>query len=1185
MKKLLLSCFVLALFGANSKAQFLTATIDGVTDAGYATGADDWALGWDNTFLYIRKNTTGNQPVIIYIDHNPIVPVSGGSNTDGNLTGVVHWGITPTLPFRGDFTIYWEDSYLQYQTANGSGGWNAAVTIAAPERTNGMSTKECRIPWSAIRGVASPPAAFNWFGYANSRVTPGFIFHSTPVASNPTGTQASPRFFYYNSIVNTTNTGTTNPFALNQISIETRGNYDFTASAYAPPSLWDMTINAQSGSEFLAIDKSIEIRNRLDIASPFSNLRPMGGGSNIVRLTLSGNQGSVRLSGGNTFGQFGGNIMELEITGNVTMLSSGNFVDFRNFIISSTGDLTANNVQMSSNSGIGTFTINGILRTSRSQGLHGANDFTIRSNNIPTITIGANSRIVYNNSGSQTVTTTASYANLEIAGSGVKTINGNTTVNSQLVLTAGTLSMDAFNLSVGNGVSGAGFLSGGTGLGTLSLTGGTSTLNFAAGGTRNFLRDLTLSGASNVTLGNALNISGGATPGTVTVSGTAQLNTGGNLTLKSDAAGTARVAAVTSSATTPISGEVTVERFIPQAPVSAGPPVRNGRAWRLLSFPVTGSSLIWQAWGNGAATRVNSLGIGDVPTPTQTAGVGTLITGHAYQTASEANAAGYDWWPALWVPTNPPGSRGAQTSIRRFAPNTNSGEGTWQSNTASRTTATTTLSAADRAYMLFVRGDRTVAVGGGATTLAPKGNLRVGNVSTPVPVEDPAAKFFTYGNPYASTIDFGAVYADASNTGLVKGIMHVWDANLSGTSGLGAYRSVSWTGSAWVDNLSPSATNMQFIQSGQGVLLESDAAGGGTLITRESHKVSGNRQISPFAAVTPGSRPMLYSRLYLGDNSGQTNIVDGAVAGFNASYSVANDDAFDHSKPLSITGNLALGYAQGGKLLSFEGRPLIQDGDILFLQTNGLTATSYTLEFEAKDLAAPGRKAYLKDKYLGTETEIPLNGQLFRYPFTGVANVEASMATNRFEVVFTVTAAAGWITLSGRAQRPNIVLNWTVPSATMFRTYIIQQSGNNVNYKRSALITADPAAGTELSHAIQPGGGVKFFRVIGITHGGDTIISNPVLIGMNSGIAEVTVTPNPVKSPGGVTLAISKLARANYTVSLLNANGVPLASIVIAHNGNDQVYPFQIPANLPQGVYYLQIRGLGGNIVRQIVVQ
>jgi hypothetical protein len=109
--------------------------------------------------------------------------------------------------------------------------------------------------------------------------------------------------------------------------------------------------------------------------------------------------------------------------------------------------------------------------------------------------------------------------------------------------------------------------------------------------------------------------------------------------------------------------------------------------------------------------------------------------------------------------------------------------------------------------------------------------------------------------------------------------------------------------------------------------------------------------------------------------------------------------------------------------------------------------------------------------------------------------------------------------------------------------------------------------------------------VQGITHSGETITSNEVLLGMNDGTAEVTVSPNPVNSPGTATLTIANLPRANYTVGLLNGNGVPLAGIAIRHDGKDQVYPFQIPAGLPKGVYYLQIRGLGGNIVRQIVVQ
>lgn len=762
--------------------------------------------------------------------------------------------------------------------------------------------------------------------------------------------------------------------------------------------------------------------------------------------------------------------------------------------------------------------------------------------------------------------------NLIIDNVGGVTLGRGFTVNGNLTLANGSTTLGPNTLTINGALSSTP----GNFIGSPAssiIMGGIGSFNFVQTGTSNYLKDLTLTNSAQVSLDNTLNIVGGATPGTVTLSGAGKLITNGNLVLKSDADGTARIAEVTSTDALPISGSVTVERYIPQAPLANG---NNGRAWRLLSFPVTGSSAIWEAWGNGAASRVNNLDPTNIPMPTQTAGIGTLITGHTFNNATTANAARYDWWPAI-------SGSGYTTSLRTFRPERNGGNGDWPSNVATRTMAATPLSSAAPAYMLFVRGDRTVAVGGGATTLAPRGDLRIGNVSSSVPPTS-AGNFFTYGNPYASPLDFGALYDDGFNTGLIEEVMHIWDANLNGTNGLGGYRSVTRVGGIWEDNIEGNLANIQFINSGQGVLLQSATASGGTLTTKESHKVGGAPAISPFSAA-PAFRERFYARLYFSNASGTSGLVDGAVAGFSEGYSLNTNDAFDYPKPLSITGNLSLGFTQSGKLLSFEGRPPVQDNDVLYLSTNGLTARAFTLEFEARDMQKPGRKAFLRDKFLGTETEIPLTGEKFKFNFEGIANNEASVATNRFEVVFKV-AEEKWIVLSGKAQRPNILLNWTVPSSTLFKTYTIQQSGNNVAYKKSAVIPADANAGETIAHVLNnPGGGVKFFRVQGLTHAGETITSNEVLIGMHAGTANVAVSPNPVGSPASVSLVISNLERANYTISLLNASGIPVTTSVIRHDGKDQVYQFQLPANLAPGVYYIQVRGKGGNIVKTLMIK
>jgi hypothetical protein len=113
-------------------------------------------------------------------------------------------------------------------------------------------------------------------------------------------------------------------------------------------------------------------------------------------------------------------------------------------------------------------------------------------------------------------------------------------------------------------------------------------------GTTNVLKDLTLSGSTTATLGNTLNITAGATAGTVIVGSGTTLNAGGNLIIKSNATGTARIG--TSSGT--ISGNVVVERYLPA----------TRRAYRFLAAPVTTTGGVYASWQE-SGTNAAGLGI------------------------------------------------------------------------------------------------------------------------------------------------------------------------------------------------------------------------------------------------------------------------------------------------------------------------------------------------------------------------------------------------------------------------------------------------------------------------------------------------------------------------------------------------------------------------------------------------
>lgn len=208
-------------------AQFTTTTVNGTVAAGeYGThtngqnqlnnGTQTWYMTWNDTHLFVGI-TSANvaEGAVLYIDRNPIAPVNGGSASDGSITGQPYDRTTAVLPFRGDFVCYFKNTYHEYRTANGSGGWSSATASTLNVSTSG-GTREISIPWSAITG-GSRPASFNWMGYivydggaANNGVYSPMPTENQAGAFNVSATTTYNRRYF---TVSTTGDGTsTKPF-------------------------------------------------------------------------------------------------------------------------------------------------------------------------------------------------------------------------------------------------------------------------------------------------------------------------------------------------------------------------------------------------------------------------------------------------------------------------------------------------------------------------------------------------------------------------------------------------------------------------------------------------------------------------------------------------------------------------------------------------------------------------------------------------------------------------------------------------------------------------------------------------------------------------------------------------------------------------------------------------------------
>ncbi len=123
-----------------------------------------------------------------------------------------------------------------------------------------------------------------------------------------------------------------------------------------------------------------------------------------------------------------------------------------------------NNVQLNcmaftitANAASSAININGHLYTSNTNGFSGSTSTTLKSNNTPSITLGANSTIEYNSSSTQSISARTDYVNLIASGTGTKnasalTINGSLQINSGVILSMSTNAMAGSFSTSGTGI-------------------------------------------------------------------------------------------------------------------------------------------------------------------------------------------------------------------------------------------------------------------------------------------------------------------------------------------------------------------------------------------------------------------------------------------------------------------------------------------------------------------------------------------------------------------------------------------------------------------------------------------------------------------------------------------------------------------------------------------------------------
>lgn len=703
--------------------------------------------------------------------------------------------------------------------------------------------------------------------------------------------------------------------------------------------------------------------------------------------------------------------------------------------------------------------------------------------------------------------------------------SGTGAVSNLTIDNAASLSVNTATLQIAGAITNNGTLN--ASQGTIEYNGLSAQIIAAGTFQNNLIKDLTVN--NNLSLGGATYLTG-----TLTVANGKTLTTNDNLVLRSNAAGTARVANLpvngSGIATAFITGNVSIERYLPLR-----------KAWRMLSAPVkaAGAPSINAAWQEAVTTASG--------TPNPNPGYGVHITG-----GSVAN--GFDQGLT------------AATTIKVF----NNVSGFVALPAAGTNTAITNYPG----YFLYVRGDRSINLLAGnnaavtATTLRMKGQLNTGSQTSNVN----AIGYTILGNPFASAIDFGTL----TRTN-VKNSFYVWDPKLSGTYGLGGYVTFSYnSGTGNYDATTAASPVSKYIPSGEAIIIESaDGINPGTVTIKESDKTaSGSDQVF---GRSNGLDQQVRVNMFSINADGTTALLDGVLT----TYDDDNLNTIDNSDAYKLNGGSEnIGIKRSGKMLAIERRQTVTANDTTFLNIYQMKVQSYKLEITMNNMSVGvGAIALLRDSYSNTinNTALDMNGT------TNVSfNVNADPASyslNRFSIVFAIQAPlpVTFKTIKAYKQQKNINVEWSTDNEINIKEYDLERSKDGRMFTKLHTTPATASNGGSAIYSFldtDPFQGNNYYRVRSSDHDGKTGYSSIVKVSMESAesLSTVTIFPNPVKGKV-VGLQLNNIAKGNYTIQLFNSAGQLIALKKLQHNGGSASESLEINSAFAAGKFELLITG------------
>lgn len=631
------------------------------------------------------------------------------------------------------------------------------------------------------------------------------------------------------------------------------------------------------------------------------------------------------------------------------------------------------------------------------------------------------------------------------------------------------------------------------------------------------------------TINDTLNILGTLAFGNAS----AKLNTGDNITLKSTASGTAAVGMAGEGNS--ITGKVIVERYFNMG----NDPGQHGKAWQFLATPTQGQT-VWQSWmenGNKSST-----GYG-----TQITGAGTGFDLYTATPALKYYNSATDAWVGITNTTNPV-----------YYPN---------------------------GYMLFVRGDRSVAFPNmNNTTLRTKGTLILGET---LPITVQADHFESVGNPYPSPIDFTKI----NKTNGIDDKFYVWDPYISGYYNVGGYQTLSsvnnWRPVPGGSPLYPTNVSCSTIQSGYAFFVHATTVSDSipqndSVSFSENSKVSQNdfsiaarkgsgnlASIARYQSRTSLMDKKQFFTVSLFTGPGKSDIIaDGNVVVFGNNFS--ND--FDGDDALKITtAGENFDLKRNEKTLSIEARSPVISSDTIYYNMSHLAQRTYQLRFAPENMESNGMEAFLVDKFLNTTTPVSLTGSTFIN--ITISSNAASAAADRFKVIFKAMAPLPLTFTSIKATKKNadILVEWKIENETNMKQYEVERSSDGIHFTKAATVVAANRKKVNYSWLDQNASvGYNYYRVSSIDINGQTSFTQIVKVLATKTVPGITMYPNPISS-GMINLHFTNQHKGIYHASVISSSGQVILSKTIAHKDGSGTETLALGTALSHGIYQVEV--------------